>query len=84
MKVLPILCAAGLAAAVPTQRVDEASVEARQYGYGGYPSGGYGGSTTNNDLQSGSASNCPKVIFICARGSTETGNMVSLPTHLLR
>ncbi|KAL2131443.1 hypothetical protein VTI74DRAFT_5112 [Chaetomium olivicolor] len=67
MKVLQILCAAGLAAAVPTQRVDEAALEARQYGF----------SNTANDLQNGRSSACPKVIFICARASTEGSNMGS-------
>ena len=34
-------------------------------------------SSTRNDLERGSSSNCPKVIFIFARASTEIGNMVS-------
>lgn len=33
-------------------------------------------SSTKNDLESGSSSDCPKVIFIFARASTESGNMV--------
>ena len=34
-------------------------------------------SSTKNDLEQGSSSNCPKVIFIFARASSEQGNMVS-------
>lgn len=30
----------------------------------------------SNELESGSASACPKAILIFARGSTETGNLV--------
>jgi hypothetical protein len=33
---------------------------------------------TRNELETGSSSSCPKVIFIYARGSTEIGNMVSI------
>ena len=36
------------------------------------------GSATRNELEQGSSSNCPKVIFIFARASTEMGNMVRL------
>ncbi|ROT43667.1 cutinase [Sodiomyces alkalinus F11] len=44
-------------------RSDEAHlIEARQ-------------SNTRNDLEEGSSSNCPEVILIFARGSTESGNM---------
>jgi cutinase len=32
-------------------------------------------STTRNDLESGSSSNCPRAILIFARGSTEAGNL---------
>ena len=39
----------------------------------------WGGSSTKNDLEQGSSSSCPKVIFIFARASGESGNMVSLP-----
>ncbi|KAM0322576.1 hypothetical protein ACHAQA_009423 [Verticillium albo-atrum] len=35
-------------------------------------------SSTRNELESGSASNCPRAILIFARGSTEPGNMVAL------
>lgn len=34
-------------------------------------------STTRNDLENGNSNNCPDVIFIFARASTEIGNMVS-------
>jgi cutinase len=77
MKPIQILAAAGLAAALPTDPAtapvnEAAGVRARQWGWGG---GSYG-SSTRNDLQNGSSSSCPKVIFIFARASTETGNMV--------
>lgn len=32
-------------------------------------------SSTRRDLETGSASNCPRAILIYARGSTEPGNM---------
>lgn len=35
-----------------------------------------GGSITRNDLQNGNSASCPGVIFVYARGSTETGNLV--------
>ena len=35
--------------------------------------------STSNDLERGSSSRCPEVIFIFARASTEPGNMVSTP-----
>lgn len=38
-------------------------------------------SNTKNDLERGSSSNCPEVIFIFARASGEGGNMVSTPVH---
>lgn len=73
MKFVQILSAAGLAvalpAATPVNDVDMADVMARQWG-------GSIGSSTKNDLQNGNASACPKVIFIFARASTESGNMV--------
>lgn len=61
------LCAT-LIAAVPVEVVVEAGVadlEVRQTGL------------TRNELESGSSSACPRVIFIFARASTELGNMVS-------
>ncbi|KAK3303663.1 carbohydrate esterase family 5 protein [Chaetomium strumarium] len=67
MKLLQLLAAAGLAAALPTAPVEAeaiAELQARQIL-----------SSTRNDLESGSSSNCPKVILIFARGSTEVGNM---------
>lgn len=56
---------AGLVAALPTAVVipDEEGIEARQL---------FG--NTRNELQDGGA--CPPVIFIFARGSTESGNLV--------
>ncbi len=71
MKFLQLLTAAGLVAALPAaapiENVAEiAEIEARQL------------SSTRNELESGSSSNCPKVIFIFARASTEIGNMVCL------
>lgn len=35
-------------------------------------------STTRRELESGASLDCPKVIFIFARASTEIGNMVSI------
>ncbi len=65
MKFLNILAAASLAAGLPTTPVeDSVAIEARQL------------SSTRNDLETGSSSNCPRVILIFARGSTESGNMV--------
>lgn len=72
MKFLAIisLCAA-LVAAVPIESPVEVAVDAsvadlevRQTGL------------TRDELQSGSSSACPRVIFIFARASTELGNMV--------
>ncbi|KAJ0328396.1 hypothetical protein COL5a_005175, partial [Colletotrichum fioriniae] len=58
-----------LAAAAPVEVVDTgvADLQVRQTG------------ATSNELESGSSSACPKVIFIFARASTEPGNMVSRP-----
>lgn len=72
MKFLAILslCAALVAAAPiegPIEVAVDASVadlEVRQTGL------------TRNELETGSSSACPKVIFIFARASTELGNMV--------
>lgn len=68
MKFLAIisLCAA-LVAAAPVEVAVEAGIvdlEIRQAGL------------TRDELQSGSSSACPRVIFIFARASTELGNMV--------
>lgn len=46
---------------------NELELQARQFGLG---------SNTSNDVQNGRAGACPKAIFIFARASTETGNMV--------
>ncbi|KAK4238133.1 carbohydrate esterase [Achaetomium macrosporum] len=70
MKLLQLLAAAGLAVALPTAPVEVetlAEIEARQLL-----------ASTRNDLENGDSSNCPRVILIFARGSTETGNMGSL------
>ena len=66
MKFLQLLTAAGLVAALPAAAPIEnvAEIETRQ------------SSSTRSELESGSSSNCPKVIFIFARASTEAGNMV--------
>ena len=69
--------AASLVSAAPFEGVPEArDLEARQ-------------SSRRNDLENGDSSNCPDVILIFARGSTEAGNMVgttlqfpiALPRH---
>ncbi|KAK4098034.1 carbohydrate esterase family 5 protein [Parathielavia hyrcaniae] len=72
MKFLQLLAAAGLAAALPTVPVEvesTAEIEARDLEIAARQS------STRNDLESGSSSNCPRVIFIFARASTEPGNM---------
>jgi cutinase len=59
---------AGLGAALPTTREAvpaEEAIEARQLL-----------GNTRNELQNGG--NCPPVIFIFARGSTESGNLVCI------
>ncbi|KAK4118688.1 carbohydrate esterase family 5 protein [Parathielavia appendiculata] len=66
MKFVQILAAAGFAAALPTAPETEGEIFARQWT----------SSSTRNELTSGSSSACPKVIFIFARASTESGNMV--------
>ncbi|KAK4156588.1 cutinase-like protein [Chaetomidium leptoderma] len=68
MKFFQILATAGLAAALPAAvpvevNSNAAEIEARQL------------SSTRNDLENGSSSNCPRVIFIFARASGEPGNM---------
>ncbi|KAL0937015.1 cutinase [Colletotrichum truncatum] len=66
MKFLSIISlAVSLVAAAPVEvglDTGVANLEARQ-------------SSTRNELESGSSSNCPKVIYIFARASTEPGNM---------
>lgn len=65
------LCAA-LVAAAPVEVAVEAGIadlEVRQTGL------------TRDELQSGSSSACPRVIFIFARASTELGNMVRIPSR---
>ncbi|KAL2127482.1 hypothetical protein VTI74DRAFT_10674 [Chaetomium olivicolor] len=68
MKFLHLLAAAGLVSALPAPAAVEveqpaAEIEARQI------------SSIRNDLETGSSSKCPRVIFIFARASTEPGNM---------
>ncbi|KAJ4288705.1 hypothetical protein N0V88_007239 [Collariella sp. IMI 366227] len=67
MKFLNLLAVAGLVAALPAPvEVEQAAaeIEARQLL-----------AETKNELESGSSSNCPQVIFIFARASSEGGNM---------
>ncbi|KAF4996511.1 hypothetical protein FGRMN_4465 [Fusarium graminum] len=56
---------AATSAALPTSTLAE--LEVRQLG-----------SATRNDLSNGASSACPPVIFIFARGSTESGNLGTL------
>ncbi|KAF5669348.1 cutinase 3 [Fusarium circinatum] len=58
---------AATASALPAGQ-DAAALEARQLG----------GSITRNDLANGNSGSCPGVIFIFARGSTESGNLGTL------
>lgn len=77
MKFLTLSMLASLAAASPiTLAAPEAdTLEIRQFG----------SSSTKTELEQGRAGSCPKAIFIFARASTETGNMVSLflNSHLI-
>lgn len=75
MKFLAIisLCAALVAAApveAPVEVAIDAGVGALEVRQGGL---------TRDELQDGSSSACPRVIFIFARASTELGNMVRSP-----
>jgi cutinase len=68
MKYFTVSLLAALVAASPIAVPEiqiSGDIEARQLG------------SSKNELETGSASNCPKAIFIFARGSTETGNLVS-------
>jgi cutinase len=70
MKFFALSVMTALAAASPvssTAQFSENEVQARQFGFG---------TSTRNELENGRAGACPKVIFIFARASTETGNMV--------
>lgn len=51
----------------PAAEFSENALKARQLGLG---------QSTRNELEDGNAGACPKAIFIFARASTETGNMV--------
>jgi len=66
---------AGLAAASPITLAAPTAdtLEVRQFG-----------TSTRNELEQGRAGSCPKAIFIFARASTETGNMVRLTPSLER
>ncbi|KAI8239724.1 Cutinase 1 [Colletotrichum sp. SAR 10_99] len=67
MKFLSIVSLAiTLAAAAPVEVETGVALETRQ-------------SSTRNELETGSSSACPKVIYIFARASTEPGNMARLP-----
>ncbi|KAL2258428.1 hypothetical protein VTK26DRAFT_8267 [Humicola hyalothermophila] len=63
MKFLNLLATAGVVAALPAAPAED-KIEARQLLR-----------STRTDLERGSSSNCPRVIFIFARASTEVGNM---------
>ena len=85
MKVLSILAVVtGLAAASPIKPNEveilarELEIVAREVGVGPRDVDVEARqlSSTRNDLERGSSSNCPSVILIFARGSTEIGNMV--------
>jgi cutinase len=73
MKFFAASLLAGLAIASPIAAPESAEInalearelEARQ-------------STSRTELESGSSSACPKVIYVFARGSTESGNLVCL------
>lgn len=66
MKLFAVALFAALAAASPIVIPESEAIElqARQVG------------VSRNELETGSASACPKAILIFARGSTETGNLV--------
>lgn len=84
MKFFTLSMMTALAAASPiTSSVSqpEDALQTRQFGFGS-------GFSTSNDLEQGKAGSCPKAIFIFARASGETGNMVrflapSYPLFLL-
>ena len=68
-----VVLAAGYASALTTVIVpEENDLAVRQV------------SSTRNELESGSSSNCPKVILIFARASTEIGNMVRASTAICK
>lgn len=70
------LCVA-LVATAPIEGAVEVAIDARAAVATGSLEVRQGG-LTRDELQSGSSSACPRVIFIFARASTELGNMVSL------
>lgn len=70
MKFFALSVMTALVAASPissSAQFSENEIQARQFGFG---------TSTRNELENGRAGACPKAIFIFARASTETGNMV--------
>jgi cutinase len=68
MKFLTLSMITAFAAASPISpaaKFSENEIQARQFG-----------TTTRNELEDGRAGACPEAIFIFARASTESGNMV--------
>ncbi|KAJ8118495.1 hypothetical protein OPT61_g534 [Boeremia exigua] len=72
MKFFAVTLLAGLITASPIVLLERESVEIQSRQIGG----------TRTELESGSASACPKAILIFARGSTETGNLGTLGVPL--
>jgi hypothetical protein len=64
---LPVLTSLAAASPIATSTLEGSQLETRQFL-----------SSTRNELETGRAGACPKAIFIFARASTETGNMVRL------
>ncbi|KAF5022712.1 hypothetical protein F66182_5260 [Fusarium sp. NRRL 66182] len=63
----PIVTALLAATASALPATDNTGIEVRQFG-----------GSTRNDLSNGNSGSCPGVIFVYARGSTETGNLGTL------
>lgn len=76
MKYFTLSMMTALAAASPISSAAQFSkneIQARQFGFG---------TTTRNELEDGRAGSCPEAIFIFARASTESGNMVCYIPHV--